>query len=298
MSYNWFGSRRQPQNPLRIQWLSKELDNSKLTADNMLNTITPINYIFIPVEIQYRGLSRSHSTLLVLSPRNKTIEFLDSDGRPNMDKILDLCRILDFHLGRNFIPDEWKTRTGRAFVQQTTATDCSFHTTANAMALAFGYPLHDGNHSIRNRRERFASELLNGGFNTFDKVPKRGNRFFYPLNPLLEDNDAKDGWRPISKKILDKLPVATRLRKAVYNGFMSKDDLLKWCKSWPNLEKYRGCDAAYIASITLDQFREWVELRDEQIRTKAYIPNWSWWDLTWIDLLSFFYSKRKPMVPV
>lgn len=56
MSHKWFDGRRQVNErypkPLRLQWLSEELDKGFLTVHNLLKPNNPINYVFIPVNVQ------------------------------------------------------------------------------------------------------------------------------------------------------------------------------------------------------------------------------------------------------
>jgi len=248
-----------------------------------------VRYIFIPVEVVYvNDNARTHATLLVVSPSARTIEWLDSDANPGIRQIQDMCLILCAHLGANFNAHEWKIQTDRSFNQNSAAVDCAIHSTANAMALAFGYNFHNSatlenpvaqGAAIRNRRDRFATEILHGRFEAENQTAGARNPYFYPLNPLVVDNDPADGWIPIPDIILAALPVANRPAKPAvkkrtkvpgtrtYRAITSKVAMRAHCAAAPKA-KYRGYSKFSGAGSTLDDFKIWVGDRDYEWEEK------------------------------
>lgn len=165
-------------------------------------TFHETKYIFIHVP---DPTTADHSTLLVISPFHKTLEFLDSDSENRQtfrdNTLLKTIRFLSQFLKHDFRPLEWQLRYDSSAQQSDSRNDCTIAVAANTMAIAFGYDLPDwigaqnlnppafpahmaqedyrytvnGNPYVvryrdffaANKRKRLASELLHGKLEPF-----------------------------------------------------------------------------------------------------------------------------------
>lgn len=127
--------------------------------DKLLQT----HRIFFPIN------EHSHWTLLTISGREKTIQYLDSmsDTGWLKTRYTDIAKQwLAMELGGSYKPDEWRvlhTKTS----QQCNANDCGVFTCLNGLALSAGSqdPSADfDEHDIPDARAMFIAMLLNGGF--------------------------------------------------------------------------------------------------------------------------------------
>ncbi|KAK8208033.1 hypothetical protein M8818_004071 [Zalaria obscura] len=118
------------------------------------------NKIFFPVN------PGGHWTLLVISPKDRTIEYLDS-LHGNNDPYFRMARDwLKMELGAKYVAGEW-TEMETASASQRNSTDCGMFTCMNGLALAKGFeePWRVVNQvSIPFARRMMAAVLLNGGF--------------------------------------------------------------------------------------------------------------------------------------
>lgn len=84
-------------------------------------------HIFYPVSLAHMWpnvmgevVRFGHVGLVVISPRAKTVDFLDSlsklTARPEV--VGNMFRLLARHLGRDFIPSEWRMREGASAQQR------------------------------------------------------------------------------------------------------------------------------------------------------------------------------------
>jgi hypothetical protein len=84
-------------------------------------------HIFYPVTLQFpwpnvegKMINWDNIALIFISPRSKTVDFLDShfnfNKRPKV--IGNVFRLLAQHLGHDFIPSEWRMREGASAQQK------------------------------------------------------------------------------------------------------------------------------------------------------------------------------------
>lgn len=61
----------------------------------------------------------SHAGLVVISPRARTVDFLDSlsDITARPEVVGNIFRFLSHHLGRDFLPSQWRMREGASAQQ-------------------------------------------------------------------------------------------------------------------------------------------------------------------------------------
>ena len=180
-------------------------------------TFYSTKFIFIHVP---DPTTADHSTLLVISPFHKTIEFLDSDSANRQafrdNTLLKTVLFLSHYLKHAFIPLEWRLRFDSSAQQSDSRNDCTIAVAANTMAIALGYDLPDwigaqnlnpptfpahkaqepylytvnGNSYVvayrdffaANKRKRLACELLHGSLEPFRGADdNEGNPFVYQL---------------------------------------------------------------------------------------------------------------------
>lgn len=114
--------------------------------------------IFFPVN------TGAHWVLLVLSPKERTMEFLDSAGGSGRTFFKLAREWLDMELGMCYVAEEWTELSSKSETQQN-LDDCGVFTCINALASAKGadYSAVPGK-DMKPAREFIASVLLNGGF--------------------------------------------------------------------------------------------------------------------------------------
>lgn len=136
------------------QKVSRWARRGKIGGSALLNVET----VFIPV---HEGM---HWTLLVVSPRLRTIEYFDSLGG-NPDSFVENTRQwLRGELGDAYVESEWlflKTPSP----QQDNGSDCGVFLLTSAKAIALGLkPTVYGPKDIELIRKKIVAELINGGF--------------------------------------------------------------------------------------------------------------------------------------
>ncbi|KAJ0108174.1 hypothetical protein J7T55_000139 [Diaporthe amygdali] len=279
-----------------------------------------MRYLFIPVYMPPKDAGVPHAALLVVSPVTKTLEFLDSDNTPVdtnytnglvgrvmqwMSTFLDNPDNLD---APQFIPEEWRFRDSRANQQNPASSDCGVFVLTHAQFLAFGYdrsqserqnwPPNFATSLVNNdRRFRITADITGGGlpapfftfFNPDFRLNHIQNHQYYPIldtPPVL----AGRTWRMYRDhpQFGTLLTAALRNRRSCYVGCRYKTWLAKHCQR--NLRFYPLYSRHCGRNRSSRQFREWVELMDQNRRSGAFQPrafdrNGSQvaWPRTWID---------------
>ena len=125
-----------------------------------------VEYVFIPC-----NPSRSHWTLVVVSPVRKTIEVFDSMHGSSLDKVNTTKSWLKGELGRSYVDSEWTVMEdpvhpgrGKGPVQNN-ANDCGVFAVTTAKMIVLGVdPMAVSAADMPMQRRRVVAELLNGGF--------------------------------------------------------------------------------------------------------------------------------------
>lgn len=173
--------------------------------------------------------------LISICPQSQTLELLDSGGVDrHMNLYNDYFNLLNVHLGRRFRPREWRMRVNGT-VRQGKQPTCALFATANAMCLAFNYPLDSLRDKSFNTRRRYilAQELMNG---CFERDPN--SRFWYPVLDRVQDRHRANGWTRLTAPVLAALPIEARARRGRYEGLTSKAAVTRWCRT--DKRRYRG----------------------------------------------------------
>ncbi|KAL1848669.1 hypothetical protein Daus18300_013539 [Diaporthe australafricana] len=280
-----------------------------------------MRYLFIPVYMPPKKEGDTgHVALLAVSPATKTLEFLDSDNTPVdtnythglvgrvmqwMSTFLDNPGDPD---APQFIPEEWRFRDSRSKQQNQTSTDCGIFVLTQAQYLAFGYDLSQAERQDwpaffqaalvnNNRRFRITADI------TGDGLPAPFFSFLdpqYPLSdiqnhqyyPILDTPPTVEGqtWRMYRDhpQFGTLLTAALRNRRSCYRDCRYKAWLVKHCRR--NLRFYPNYTIHCGPGISLQNFRQWVELMDENRRTGISRPmafdrdgSRAAWPVTWID---------------
>ncbi len=130
------------------------------------NDLKTVEYVFIPC-----NPTRSHWTLVVVSPVRKTIEVFDSMHGASLDKVNTTKSWLRGELGRSYVDSEWTVvedpihpGRGKGPVQNN-ANDCGVFAVTTAKMLVLGVdPMAVSAKDMPLQRCRLVAELLNGGF--------------------------------------------------------------------------------------------------------------------------------------
>ena len=130
------------------------------------NDLKNVEYVFIPC-----NPSRSHWTLVVVSPVRKTIEVFDSMHGSSSDKVNTTKSWLKGELGRSYVESEWTViedpghpGRGKGPVQNN-ANDCGVFAITTAKMVVLGVnPMAVSAEDMPLQRRRLVAELLNGGF--------------------------------------------------------------------------------------------------------------------------------------
>lgn len=130
------------------------------------NDLKNVEYVFIPC-----NPSRSHWTLVVVSPVRKTIEVFDSMHGSSVDKVNTTKSWLRGELGRSYVDSEWTViedpahpGRGKGPVQNN-ANDCGVFAVTTAKMVVLGVdPMAVSAADMPLQRRRLVAELLNGGF--------------------------------------------------------------------------------------------------------------------------------------
>ena len=118
-----------------------------------------VERIYIPI-----NQNSNHWTLLVISPKFKTIEYFDSfHGDPS--KYIDNAKeLLKYELGGEFKAGEW-TIKGRGGPRQTNGVDCGVFVSTTVKMISLGVdPMAYSSADIPLQRRRIVAELMNRGF--------------------------------------------------------------------------------------------------------------------------------------
>ena len=130
------------------------------------NDLKNVEYVFIPC-----NPSRSHWTLVLVSPVRKTIEVFDSMHGSSSDKVNTAKSWLKGELGRSYVDSEWTVMEdpehpgrGKGPVQNN-ANDCGVFAVTTAKMVVLGVdPMAVSAEDMPMQRRRVVAELLNGGF--------------------------------------------------------------------------------------------------------------------------------------
>lgn len=130
------------------------------------NDLKTVEYVFIPC-----NPTKSHWTLVVVSPVRKTIEVFDSMHGSMLDKVETTKKWLKGEYGRSYVESEWTViedprYSGRGKgPTQNNPNDCGVFTVTTAKMLVLGVdPMAVSAADMPLQRRRIVAELLNGGF--------------------------------------------------------------------------------------------------------------------------------------
>ena len=130
------------------------------------NDLKNVEYVFIPC-----NPSRSHWTLVVVSPVRKTIEVFDSMHGASSDKVNTTKAWLRGELGSSYIDSEWLVVEDPIYPGrgkgplQNNSSDCGVFAVTTAKMLVLGVdPMAVSAQDMPLQRRRLVAELLNGGF--------------------------------------------------------------------------------------------------------------------------------------
>ncbi|KAE9981357.1 hypothetical protein EG328_011707 [Venturia inaequalis] len=137
------------------RWLGKR--NVKLQGKNFLEA----KLILLPI------CSGSHWTLVVIKPKERIMEYLDSLSGGNVDqsKIRAAISFVRNELGKDFDQDEWEFRFGQS-PQQSNGVDCGAFVIMNAMATIRGFTpsVWVRSSEMLTARRMIVAQLMNGGY--------------------------------------------------------------------------------------------------------------------------------------
>jgi hypothetical protein len=117
-----------------------------------------VERLFVPINEEL------HWTLLVVSPKDQTIEYFDSLGGTGARHIKNIKAWLKVELKDAFVESEWRVLNSRSSLQQN-GIDCGVFAVTNAKMIVLGVnPLAFNPKDATLQRRRILAELLNGGF--------------------------------------------------------------------------------------------------------------------------------------
>lgn len=137
-----------------LRWAKRaKIDGAKLLD---------VSNLYIPIN------ANSHWTLLAISGRDKTIEYLNSlkGCGPSDEQVFRVARrYLELHLGKDYDADAW-TEVSERSAQQKGGVDCGVFVCFNVLSIARGRdPLVSfGPDDMGVARQRISATLLNSGF--------------------------------------------------------------------------------------------------------------------------------------
>lgn len=130
------------------------------------NDLKTVEYVFIPC-----NPSKSHWTLVVVSPVRKTIEVFDSMHGDTLDKVNTTKGWLKGELGRSYVDSEWTVVEDPVYPgrgkgpTQNNINDCGVFAVTTAKMVVLGVdPMAVSAGDMPLQRRRLVAELLNGGF--------------------------------------------------------------------------------------------------------------------------------------
>ncbi|KAL4808621.1 hypothetical protein BDV18DRAFT_132812 [Aspergillus unguis] len=131
------------------RWASR----AKIGKENLLN----VNTVFIPVH------NSAHWTLIVVKPRDRTIEHFDSLGSLSHKHVETVKTWIRRELGDLYVDDEWKVEPSHS-PQQDNGSDCGVFLLSTAKAIALNIePLSYGANDTALLRRKIVAELMNRG---------------------------------------------------------------------------------------------------------------------------------------
>lgn len=117
-----------------------------------------VETVLIPIN------NASHWTMIVVSPKAKTLEYFDSFGGPDTVFIRNTKAWLAEELGDDWNENEWRVLS-TASARQHNGYDCGVFAITNAECVASGISTTCYDHAdMANQRRRIAAMLLNRGF--------------------------------------------------------------------------------------------------------------------------------------
>lgn len=113
--------------------------------------------VFIPINRSF------HWTMLVVSPKNRTINYYDSLGGNGRDYVTAALQWLGGELGVTFTEGDWLIEVAAASPLQDNSSDCGVFAITTAKQLMLGRsPMEYGAHHIPVQRRRIVAELVAG----------------------------------------------------------------------------------------------------------------------------------------
>ncbi|KAI9754459.1 MAG: hypothetical protein M4579_004687 [Chaenotheca gracillima] len=148
---SFFYSKIRDSGPGSVERWSKR---ANIQNENLLS----VERVFIPVH------QLAHWTLLVVSPKARTIEYFDSLNGDNTVFVKNAKKWLANELRERFVEEEWIVGDGES-PNQLNTVDCGVFAVTTAKMIALGInPLAYHQRDIVQQRRRMVAELLNGGF--------------------------------------------------------------------------------------------------------------------------------------
>jgi Ulp1 protease family, C-terminal catalytic domain len=132
------------------RWMKRKKAEGKKLLD--------VECVLIPVN------NSSHWTLIVVSPKKRTVEYLDSFGGDPMEFVSNTLAWLKNELAENWREEEWRVLETKS-AQQTNSYDCGVFAVTNAECVVGGITTQAySRHDMTEQRRRIAAVLLNRGF--------------------------------------------------------------------------------------------------------------------------------------
>ena len=135
--------------------VTRWLKRVKIEGKQMKN----VERIFMPV-----NCNNNHWTLLVISPKFKTIEYFDSMHGPSAQMLGNAKKMVEHNLGDEFVEREWKVVNVQG-PTQLNGSDCGVFVNTTAKMIALGVdPMAVNGNDMPVQRRRIVAEIINGGF--------------------------------------------------------------------------------------------------------------------------------------
>ena len=133
------------------RWLKR----SKIEGKKMKD----VERIFIPI-----NRNHNHWTLLVISPKFKTIEYFDSMHGPSAEILRNAKELVKHNLQEEYVEREWKIVNVRG-PTQLNGSDCGVFVSTTSKMISLGVdPMAYDGHDTPVQRRRIVAELMNQGF--------------------------------------------------------------------------------------------------------------------------------------
>ncbi|SMQ54044.1 unnamed protein product [Zymoseptoria tritici ST99CH_3D7] len=116
--------------------------------------------VFFPIN------SGAHWTLLIISPKDRKIQFLDSLHGRSTPWFAKARQWLQMELGKDYKPDEWTEDMDSQSVGQMNLSDCGVFTCINGLVSAKGRKFEEisATNGMKEAREMMVAVLMFGGF--------------------------------------------------------------------------------------------------------------------------------------